>query len=163
MSYPARAEGLVNMIIEQLTTFQVERIILIISIRYYDFYQIMNPQLFAPMCYVLTFWPGQKCHSRWCTGRKWHILRAVMRGNRVGCNWLMKWDKVKKIYSHKLTHHKRVTSELHDSYFRSITITQAIPKIAEVTHPDRQISEEIAEAWRRGGVSISPRGSLKVI
>ena len=30
-----------------------------------------------------------------------------------------------------------------------MTITQAIPKIAEVTHPDRQISEEIAEAWRR--------------
>ena len=76
---------------------------------------------------------------------------AVMRVNRVGGNWLMKWDEVKKIslYSHRLTHRKRVTSELHDSYFRSITITQAIPKIAEVTHPDRQISEEIAEAWRR--------------
>ena len=37
-------------------------------------------------------WPGQKCHSRWCTGRKWHILMALMRGNRVGRNWLMKWD-----------------------------------------------------------------------
>ena len=46
-------------------------------------------------------------------------------------------------------HRKRVTTELHDSYFRSMTITQAIPKIAKVTHPDRQISEEIAEAWRR--------------
>ena len=43
-------------------------------------------------------------------------------------------------------HRKRVTCELHDSYFRSMTITQGIPKIAEVTHPDRQISEEIAEA-----------------
>ena len=53
------------------------------------------------------------------------------------------------LYSHRLTHRKRVTSELHDSYFCSITITQAIPKIAEVTHPDSQISEEIAEAWRR--------------
>ena len=76
---------------------------------------------------------------------------AVMRGNCVGGNWLIKWDEVKKIplYSHRLTHRKRVTSELHDSYFRSMTITQAIPKIAEVTHPDRQISEEIAEAWRR--------------
>ena len=63
----------------------------------------------------------------------------------------MKWDEVKKIplYSHRLTHRKRVTSELHDSYFRSMTITQAIPKIAEVTHPGRQISEEVAEAWRR--------------
>ena len=46
-------------------------------------------------------------------------------------------------------HRKRVTSELHDNYFRSMTITQAIPNIAEVTHPDRQISEEIAEARRR--------------
>ena len=64
----------------------------------------------------------------------------------------MKWDEVKKkipLYSHRLTHRKRVTSELHDSYFRSMTIIQAIPKIVEVTHPDRQISEEIAEAWRR--------------
>ena len=39
--------------------------------------------------------PGQKCHSEWCTGRKWHILMADMRGNRVGGNWLMKWDEVK--------------------------------------------------------------------
>ena len=100
------------------------------------------------------FWPfdpAKKCHSRWLTGRKWHILMTVMRENCVGGNWLMKWDEVKKIplYSHRLTHRKRVTSELHDSYFRSMTITQAIPKKAEVTHPDRQTSEEIAEAWRR--------------
>ena len=33
---------------------------------------------------------------------------------------------------------KRVTYELHDSYFRSMTITPAIPKIAEVTHPNGQ-------------------------
>ena len=107
-------------------------------------------------CYVLTFWPGQKCHSRWRTGRKWHILMAVMRGNRVGGNWLMKWDEEKNIplYSHRLTHQMRVTSELYDSYFHSMTITQAIPKVAEVTHPDRQISEEIAEAcpYHRVGV-----------
>ena len=59
--------------------------------------------------------------------------------------------KKKKIplCSYRLTHRKRGTSELHDSYFRLMTITQAIPKIAEVKHPDRQISEEIAEAWRR--------------
>ena len=57
------------------------------------------------------------------------------------------------LYSHRLTHQKRVTSELHDSYFRSMTITQAIPKIVEVTHPDCQISEEIAEAWRRVHIS----------
>ena len=53
------------------------------------------------------------------------------------------------LYTHRLTHRKRVTSELHDSFFLTMTITQAIPKIAEVKHLDRQISEEIAEAWRR--------------
>ena len=52
------------------------------------------------------------------------------------------------LYSHRLTHQKRVTAELHDSYFRSMMITQAIPKKAEVIHPDHQTSEEIAEAWR---------------
>ena len=51
--------------------------------------------------------------------------------------------------SHRLTHRKRVTSKLHDSYICLITITQAIPKIAEVTQSDPQISEEIVEAWRR--------------
>ena len=50
-----------------------------------------------------------------------------------GRNWLMKWDEIKKIplYSH------RRTSELDDSYFRSMTTTQTIPKLAEVTHPGR--------------------------
>ena len=56
-------------------------------------------------------------------------------------------------YTHRLTHRKSVTCELHDSYFRSMTITQAIPKIAEVTHPDLQKSEEIAEAWRHVHIS----------
>ena len=47
-------------------------------------------------------------------------------------------------------HRKSVTSELHDSYFRSMTIKHAIQKTAE----------EIAG---RGDVSICPRGSLMVI
>ena len=78
-----------------------------------------------------------------------------MRGNRVSGNWLMKWDELKKFrwYTHRLMHRKRVTSEPHDSYFRPMTITQAIPKIAEGTHPDRQISEEIVEAWKRVHIS----------
>ena len=46
-------------------------------------------------CYVLTFWRDQKCHSRLCTGRKWYILMAVMRGNCMGGNWRLKWDEVK--------------------------------------------------------------------
>ena len=98
-----------------------------------DFFSYQMDILYGDYCCcVLTFWPGQKCHSRWCTGRKWHILMVVMRGNRVGWNWLMKWDEVKKNpwYSHRLTHRKRVTSELHDSYFRLMTIKHSISKIA---------------------------------
>ena len=41
-------------------------------------------------------------------------------------------------YTHRLIHRKRVTSELHDSYFRLMTIKHAIPRTAEVTHLDGQ-------------------------
>ena len=42
----------------------------------------------------------------------------------------MKWDKVKfPWYTYRLMHRKRVTTELHDSYFRLMTIKHAIPKI----------------------------------
>ena len=82
---------------------------------------------------IVIFWPSArgKCHSRWCTGRKRHIPMAVMWGNRVGGNWLMKWDELKKFpwYTHRLMHRKRVTSELHDSYFRLMTIKLSISKI----------------------------------
>ena len=40
-------------------------------------------------------------------------------------------------------HWKRVTCELHDSYFRSMTIKHAIPRTAEVTHPDGQLWRDI--------------------
>ena len=82
-------------------------------------------------CCILTFDPAKNAIPRWCTGRRWHILMAVMRGNRVGGNWLMKWDEVKKFpwYIHRLMHRKRVNCELHDSYFRWMMIQHAIPKI----------------------------------
>ena len=56
---------------------------------------------------------------------------AVMRGNRVGGNWLMKWDELKKFpwYIYRLMHRKKVTCELHDSYFRLMTIKHSISKI----------------------------------
>ena len=57
-----------------------------------------------------------------------------------GQAWLTIWDRVKiPRYSHRLMHRKRVTSELHDSYFHSMTIKHAIPKTAEVTHSDGQL------------------------
>ena len=55
---------------------------------------------------------------------------------------------------------KRVTCELHDSYFRSMTIKHAIPKTAGVHIPLASYGKR--SRWG-GGVSISPRGSLMVI
>ena len=46
-------------------------------------------------------------------------------------------------YSHRLMHRKRVTCELHDSYFCLMTIKYAIPGTAEVTHPDGQLWGDI--------------------
>ena len=40
-------------------------------------------------------------------------------------------------------HRKRVTCELHDGYFRSMTIKHAIPKLVEVTHPDGKLWGDI--------------------
>ena len=52
-----------------------------------------------------------------------------------GRAWLTIWDRVKiPRYSHRLMHRKRVTCELHDSYFRVMTIKHAIPKTTELTH-----------------------------
>ena len=82
--------------------------------------------------FFFTFWPGQKCHSRWCTGRKWHILMAVMRGNRVAGNWLMKWDEVKKSHDTLLDWRTGREWPLNcmTSYFRLMTIKHSISKIA---------------------------------
>ena len=82
------------------------------------------------MCCILTFDKAKNAIPKWCTGRKWHIPMAVMRRNRVGGRGWKKWDKVKiPWYTHRLMHRKRVTCELHDSYFRLMTIKHAIPKI----------------------------------
>ena len=58
--------------------------------------------------------------------------------------WLTMWDRVKiPRYSHRLMHRKRVTCELHNSYFRSMTIKHAIPKTAGVTYSDGQLWGDI--------------------
>ena len=61
-------------------------------------------------CCILTFDLAKHAIPKWCTGRKWHIPMVVMRRNRVGG---LGWK----------------TCELHDSYFRLMTIKYAIPKI----------------------------------
>ena len=70
--------------------------------------------------------PGQTCHYK--DGGSAYFIGMGELGRRV---------KIPR-YSHRLTHRKRVTCELHDSYFRLMTIKHAIPKTAEVTHSDGQ-------------------------
>ena len=55
------------------------------------------------------------CYERKSRGRK--LAYEMGRGKNIP------W------YSHKLTHRKKVTSELHDSYFRLMTIKHSISKI----------------------------------
>ena len=58
--------------------------------------------------------PGQTCHSK--DGGS-----CIFRWRRRA--WQTIWDRVKiPPYSHKLMHRKRVTCEMHDSYFRSMMI-----------------------------------------
>ena len=82
----------------------------------------------------MVFWPSTRpkmpfrvMHQKEVT----HFNGSYERKSAVGGNWQIKWDEVKKFpwYTHRLMHRKRVTYELHDSYFRWMTINHAIPKI----------------------------------
>ena len=54
----------------------------------------------------------------------------VIERDRVGGLRLIIWDKVNVPLCHyRVMHRKRVTSELHDSYFRLMTIKHSISKI----------------------------------
>ena len=114
----------------------------------------------AEYSYVLTCWPGQKCHSRGCTGRKWHILMAVMRGNHVGGNWLMKWDEIKK---NPIILSQTDTPEESDLWtgWQLFPLDDDHTGHSKVSGSDTSRSLDIGRSC--GSVSISPRGSLKVI
>ena len=71
----------------------------------------------------------------------WPSTRPNMPFQRRGSCIL--WDKVTSHGTVRLMHRKRVTCELHDSYFRSMTIKHTIPRTAEVTHPDGQLWGDI--------------------
>ena len=59
----------------------------------------------------------------------------VIERDRVGGLRLIIWDKVKVPLCHyRVMHRKRVTSELHDSYFRLMTIKHSISKIEWVSN-----------------------------
>ena len=74
--------------------------------------------------------PGQTYHSKVMHRKEITHSDGSYEEKSRRRTWLTKWDKVKiPWYTHRLMHRKRVTSELHDSYFRLMTIKHAIPKI----------------------------------
>ena len=64
--------------------------------------------------------------------------------------WLTIWDKVKSHGTVKLMHRKRVTCELHVSYFRSMTIKHVIPEIlsGRLTYHITRWRQEVSLVWR---------------
>ena len=82
------------------------------------------------LCYILTFWPSQKCHSKVMHRKEvTHSNGSYERKSR-GRKLADEMGRAKKFpwYTHRLMHQKRVTSELHDSYFR-LMIKHSISKI----------------------------------
>ena len=76
-------------------------------------------------------WPGQKSHSKVMHRKEvTHSNGSYERKSR-GRELTEEMGRGKKFpwYTHRLTHRKRVTCELHDSYFRLMTIKHAISKI----------------------------------
>ena len=87
--------------------------------------------VYKSLCCILTFDPGKYAIPKWCTGRKWHIPMASNRKKSRKRDLADEMGQGKKFpwYTHRLMHRKRVTCELHDSYFRLMTIKHAIPRI----------------------------------
>ena len=88
---------------------------------------------FYPLLIVLYFGlrPGQKCHPKVMHRKEvTHSNGSYERKSR-GRKLADEMGRGKKFpwYTHRLTYRKRVTCELHDSYFRLMTIKHAISKI----------------------------------
>ena len=86
----------------------------------------------------------------------------VIERDRVGGLRLIIWNKVKvPLCQYRLMYRKRVTSELHDSYFRLMTIKQSISKIqwaivwalnyylTQLSSSPRRVASRIPDYWRR--------------
>ena len=76
------------------------------------------------------FWPSTRPKNaipRWCTGRKWHIPMASNRKRSRGR--IKAYNMGQGEGPTTVMHRKRVTCELHVSYFRLMTIKHSISKI----------------------------------
>ena len=83
----------------------------------------------------------------------------VIERDRVGGLRLIIWDKVKVPLCHyRVIHRKRVTSDLHDSYFRLMTIKHSISKI-EWASNDYITQLSSTSQWQPVGVEKCGRES----
>ena len=81
---------------------------------------------------LVIYWPSARANMpfqsdapEWSDKFQWPVIER----NRVGGLADEMGQGKSPLYTHKLMNQKRVTSELHDSYFRLMTIKHAIPKI----------------------------------
>ena len=92
----------------------------------------------------------------------------VIERDRVGGLRLIIWDKMKVPLCHyRVMHRKRVTSELHDSYFRLMTIKHLISKIKWASNDyitqlsstsQGPVELKIERSWRRDVVRKATPG-----
>ena len=84
----------------------------------------------SPHCYILTFGPSKMPFKVMHRKEVTHSNGSYERKSR-GRKLADEMGRAKKFpwYTHRLMHRKRVTSELHDSYFRLMTIKHSISKI----------------------------------
>ena len=81
---------------------------------------------------TVVYWlrPGQTCHSKVMHRKEVTNFDGSYERKSRRWAWLKKRYKVKiPWYTHRLMHRKRVTWELHDSYFCLMMSKHAIPKI----------------------------------
>ena len=110
------------------------------------------------LCNIVMCWPSTRPKEMLFQGDapegsdtfQWPVIER----DRVGGLRLIIWDKVKvPLCQYRLMHRKRVTSELHDSYFRLMTIKHSISKI--------QWAIVWALNYHLTQLSLSPRSSCQ--
>ena len=93
-------------------------------------HQLKSNDIFGT--HLVVYWPSTRPNMPFQSDApersdtfQWQLWEEIARRA-----WLKKLDKVKIAWNtRRLMHRKRVTCELHDSYFRLMTIKHAIPKI----------------------------------
>ena len=82
---------------------------------------------------IVIFWPSTRPKMPFKVMHRKEVTHSNGSYERKSRGWILadEMGQGKKFpwYTHRLTHRKRVTSELHDSHFRLTTIQHSIPKI----------------------------------